>query len=679
MIPPPENTLETTEAADSVEATERREREAESAKDEAELRFIALVRDVTERKQADEKLDESEFNYRTLANSGQALIWTAGLDKLCTYFNQKWLDFTGRSFEQEQGIGWTENIHPDDYQRCLDTFMQAFDERKNFSMDYRLRRYDGEYRWVQDDGCPRYNASGEFVGYIGYCLDITERKLAEAKIKHLSNIYAALSQCNQAIVRCVDETELFPQICLDAVKFGGFKMTWIGMVDAESGLVKPVASYGEGTEYLQDIRIQVDANNPNSHGPVGTAIRENKPVWIQDFMKDQNCAPWHARAEKFGWQSVAALPIERNGKVVGSFNLYSADLNAFDLQAQDLLIEMAMDISFALKTYDLEADRKKATEALRASEQHLRTLVETEPECVKVLDKQGNLLQMNAAGIAMLEADNFEHVQQNYSVDIVMPEYRAAFLALHERVLKGETGMLEFQVTGLKGKKRWLETHEAPMHSENGEVISILGITRDITERKQVEQLNKENEEKYRLLFDRSMDGILILEDDHFIEYNQAVLNMTGFSAEQIKSTALWELSPPLQPDKRASKQKIQDMVLLAKTQGQHRFEWVLRHQDGEDFTVEITFIPIILGGKDVIYTTLRDITDNKAAEERIRQLANFDTLTGLPNRALLTDRVTHALNIAQRSNLPLTLMFLDLDHFKNVNDTLGTVSAMPC
>lgn len=126
---------------------------------------------------------ENEFNYRALADSGQALIWKARLDKSCDYFNKVWLDFTGRTTEQELGNGWTEGIHPDDYQCCYDTYVSSFDKREPFSMNYRLRRHDGEYRWIQDDGSPRYSSSGEFLGYIGYCLDITEHKLAEKNLQ----------------------------------------------------------------------------------------------------------------------------------------------------------------------------------------------------------------------------------------------------------------------------------------------------------------------------------------------------------------------------------------------------------------------------------------------------------------------------------------------------------------
>jgi len=139
-----------------------------------------LARLVAERTK---ELKDSELYFRTLANSGQLLIWTSGTDKMCDYFNVPWLEFTGRTIEQELGEGWTEGVHPSDLQKCVETYVNAFDKREKFSMEYRVRHNSGEYHWIQDDGTPRYNNDGEFIGYIGHCLDISHLKLAEEELK----------------------------------------------------------------------------------------------------------------------------------------------------------------------------------------------------------------------------------------------------------------------------------------------------------------------------------------------------------------------------------------------------------------------------------------------------------------------------------------------------------------
>jgi two-component system, LuxR family, sensor kinase FixL len=135
--------------------------------------------DITERKRTEDALKESEARFRTVADTAPVLIWMAGTDKLCNFFNQGWLDFTGRTLEQELGNGWAEGIHPDDLAGCLKTFVTAFDARQPFTMEYRLRRHDGEYRWISDHGVPRFDSEGDFLGYIGSCVDLTERKHAE--------------------------------------------------------------------------------------------------------------------------------------------------------------------------------------------------------------------------------------------------------------------------------------------------------------------------------------------------------------------------------------------------------------------------------------------------------------------------------------------------------------------
>src|SRR3989449_2902581 len=142
-----------------------------------------VSRDITKRKIAEEELRESEARFRTVADSAPVLIWMSGPDKLCTFFNKGWLDFTGRTMEQELGKGWTEGVHADDLDHCLEVYENSFNARQPFTMEYRLRRNDGEYRWVLDNGIPRFAHDGAFLGYIGSCIGITERKLAEEKFR----------------------------------------------------------------------------------------------------------------------------------------------------------------------------------------------------------------------------------------------------------------------------------------------------------------------------------------------------------------------------------------------------------------------------------------------------------------------------------------------------------------
>jgi PAS domain S-box-containing protein len=141
--------------------------------------YTVMIRDITERRRVEAAVRESENRFRLVANTAPVLIWTSGTETRRDYFNRPWLDFTGRALEEEIGDGWARGVHPQDLQLCLNTFTSAFDRREPFKVQYRLRRYDGEYRWVLDCGVPRFGPDGAFAGYIGSCIDLTERKLAE--------------------------------------------------------------------------------------------------------------------------------------------------------------------------------------------------------------------------------------------------------------------------------------------------------------------------------------------------------------------------------------------------------------------------------------------------------------------------------------------------------------------
>ena len=148
-------------------------------------RTIGVVADITDRKQTEQALRESEERFRLVANTAPVLIWMSDTDEQCTYFNRPWLEFTGRPLETELGSGWSEGVHPEDLTAYMDACAQEFDRRERFEIQYRLRRHDGKYRWMSEIGVPRFNADGSFAGYIGSCIDVTERKIAEEALTNM--------------------------------------------------------------------------------------------------------------------------------------------------------------------------------------------------------------------------------------------------------------------------------------------------------------------------------------------------------------------------------------------------------------------------------------------------------------------------------------------------------------
>jgi PAS domain S-box-containing protein len=183
---------------------------------------MVLAALVEEHEQSAHVIRESEERFRLISNSAPVMIWLAGTDRLCTYVNQAWLQFTGRPPEAELGNGWIEGVHNEDLKRCLETYSQAFDKRQSFEMEYRLRRRDGAYRWILDSGVPRFSPDGSFVGYIGSCLDITDRKLAEEAVVSVGRRLIEAHEEERTWIARELHDDIAQRIALLAVELGRF-------------------------------------------------------------------------------------------------------------------------------------------------------------------------------------------------------------------------------------------------------------------------------------------------------------------------------------------------------------------------------------------------------------------------------------------------------------------------
>ncbi len=369
--------------------------------------------------------------------------------------------------------------------------------------EYSRMAVDGRARHISISGEPVFDAAGAFRGYRGMGKDISARKAAEAKIARLGQLYAALSQCNQAIVRCASEDELFPQICRDTVRFGDMKAARISLVDPDTRMVRVAASADYGDEELQEVEVSTDADSPYGRGPTGTAIREDRPVWCQDFMSDPMTAPWHERGARMGWGAVAALPLHRGGAVAGAFIVFDGEARAFDEPRRKLLLEMAGDISFAMESFERESRRRQAEEALRESEARFRSLTDMSSDFYWESDAEHRLTQrsLGSRRNALIELVHDEWLgRRRWEIPYVAPD--AAGWRAHRQVLEAHLPFRDFQFSrdGSDGSERFISISGDPVFDTSGAFRGYRGVGTDITERKRYEfkllRLNEELEQR---------------------------------------------------------------------------------------------------------------------------------------------------------------------------------------
>jgi two-component system, cell cycle sensor histidine kinase and response regulator CckA len=277
-------------------------------------------------------------------------------------------------------------------------------------------------------------------------------------------------------------------------------------------------------------------------------------------------------------------------------------------------------------------ERKRTEEALSKSEKMLQTIFDAEPECVKVLDEHANLIMMNRAGLNMLQADSLELGRGRCVCPLITSEYRPAFMELTKRVFQGESGTLLFEIVGLKGRPLWLETHAVPLRNERDEIVSLLGVTRDVTERKRAEEEIREKEGKYRGLFETAKDGIFMLDETVFTDCNQKGAEMYGLTKKEVIGRSPFEFAPERQPDGRLSADVAGEKTRAAQNSVPQIFEWQLLRADGSFFDVEITLSRLELGGKVYLQAIVRDISERRRLEqERLKsqKLESLGTLAG--------------------------------------------------
>ncbi|QIN82082.1 PAS domain S-box protein [Rubrobacter tropicus] len=375
-----------------------------------------------------------------------------------------------------------------------------------------------------------------------------------------------------------------------------------------------------------DSRLVLETN-PSFQEMLGYAAGELLGMPVYDFVA-------HPREDV---DATIGHTLEKRRRVVGGRKYRRRDgtlvdvevgVSVISLDGRDVICTVVRDVT----------ERKRVEEALARSEGRLRTIVETEPECVKVLDKDGVLLEMNPAGLSMIEADSLEQVRGLPVYDYIAPGHRDAFVALTESVIRGGSGTLEFELVGLKGTRRWLETHAVPLREAGGGIAGLLAITRDVTERKRDEEALQESERLYRAVVEQATENIFLIdvESRRIVESNQAFRESLGYSAEELHAMTLYDV---VAHDRRSV-----DANIRSVTEGRNPSvgERKYLRKDGSLLDMEVSAIVVLREGRRTICAVAHDVTERRRAqdllEERVATLSRISAgLTmDLPGEATL-------------------------------------------
>ncbi|GEM_PF-663025 len=543
-------------------------------------RMVGTLSDITERRELETRLAESELHFRTLANSGQALIWTSGPDKLCNYFNEPWLSFTGRALSQELGNGWAAGVHPDDLQRCMDIYVSAFDKRESFSMEYRLRHASGEYRWIVDKGSPRYDSQNEFLGYIGHCLDITERRQMEDEL-------------------C--ETIALTESILNAIPSPIFIKnragTYTGCNAAFSTFLnRPREEFlGKGVFELYS------EDEARKYFDMDEALMAADGVQMYDYhYTNKNGEKRDVMFNKAATHDVA-------GKVNG-------------------VVGVVTDIT----------ERKRVQEELLAKTEFLNTMFDNTPALLLLVNAEGRVADVNHAvearlgqpKAALLKRLGGEVLQCVNALKEggcgrtmecqscpVRTRVERTF-ATGEETFNGE-GRLRLTVDGKQAIAYFLiSTALVRLREENFVLVSLI----DITERKRAAEALENSEARFRSVAHSAVDAIVTISSDGSITFfNDSAVRLFGYTSGEALGMPVNALIPEAFQEARGDGAQPHAANGQASSLGQATERTGLR-KDGAELPLELSVSSWQTAEGRYFTWIIRDITERKQAEAALRQ-----------------------------------------------------------
>jgi PAS domain S-box-containing protein len=428
--------------------------------------------------------------------------------------------------------------------------------------------------------------------------EIEVRKKAEEALQRKTRAYQVISECNQFLVRTQDEQDLINGICNILVTSGGYRCAWVGYArDDKNKTVEPVAQFGFEKEYLNNLQISWKKGR-HGKGPTSNAIRTRNPIVIHDIPHNPKYGSWSSEAVRRDYSTVAALPINIKGHVIGALTMYTADADAFDPDEMQLLSEMADDLSFGIESIRDLIKHKEAEQQIS----YLSSFPAKNPNPILELDEQGAILYANEAA-----KESIRKIIGN----MVLSQFNPIDIGkLLEELSKGrsDTEIREVFI----GDHMFIETLVL-----DPEFKTLRIYARDITERKKAEETLIASEVRYRRFFEAVRDGILILDAETgvIVDVNPFLIELLGFSHEQFLGKKIWEIG--IFGDIAANIDKFKE---LQRKEYIHYEDLPLETADGRWINVEFVSFIYQVEHQKMIQCNIRDITERKLAEKALQE-----------------------------------------------------------
>jgi len=633
---------------------------------------VLVFRDQSEEYRMTRALKESEELYSSLVRSSPVGIFRLDHRGDIVYFNDVLKTLAG----VDAGAGiehWHSAVHRDDLEHFVTGLRNARREGREFMDAVRYAHSAQGELWVQLHLVPLFDAGGRVGGFVGTATDITAERRYRRRIEDLSALYATLSRVNSAIARCPDEQTLCEEICRVAVERGGFAAAWIAF--AEHGGVRLAGFFGSARREIQaavaTMRLDVlPADRPTL---VVRALTSGQVQVSNDIQNDPEVAPeWREGCRQSGIAAYTVVPVLCFGRIVSSIAFSSRKPGYFTAEILSLVEEIGRDFSFALENLERERQRKDTADQLALNEMRLRLALGVTGIGLKEVNLRTRRVWLDAmaAKILGIGEQTVEMEMADY-LPLAYPEVDPQEIErLGDDMEEGRQQGYAYERPFKRpdGALRWLRTRggAAVTSAFHGSDPVALSVMVDVTE--QHEQA--EREQLAMAMFTSSSEAILITDAEaRIVMANAAFREQTGFAPEEVIGA-----NPRILQSGRHDADFYRGLWSDLQRDGHWQGEIWNRRKDGGIYPALVNISAVRDGTGRVSHYVgqSNDISQQKEFENRITYLAYRDSLTGLPNRALLRDRVDQGLAQAQRENESLALLFVDLDHFKTINDSLG-------